>query len=379
MSHFRRALRRHPRRGTLTGWGDLTPVPWSAEGVFTPDDADPGDRLDYHTGTAYPQDAASQVPVQLLDPQPGEIIVDTCAAPGSKTTQIGLRLGDDGLVVACDASKPRRQVLVENLARQGVGCAVVTPMPVETLAERFPGAADAVLVDAPCSGHEERSDKQVARMALRQLALLTAVAPLVRAGGRLVYSTCTAYEAEDEGVISQFLESHPAWRVAPRTLPGCGTDRRGLGGIRLTPEDQGTEPFFAILLEKSGDGLAAGFDGIEPTQDPGVPGFGWSRGNARFLGSRQAAAAALPSEARGLLLGHGAKHDPWGDQGLIERGAPAEVVDRATALRLWAGESVPGLVPDALVKTADGAPLGRLDGRGERLLMPSRMYRAGLR
>ncbi len=376
---FRRSLRRHPRRGDLTGWGDLTPVPWSPGGVFTPDDADPGDHLDYHTGTAYPQDAASQVPVLLLDPRPGEILVDTCAAPGSKTTQIGLGLGDDGLVVACDASKPRRAVLIENLARQGVGCALVTPMPMETLAERFPGAADGVLVDAPCSGHEERSDKQVARMALRQGAILAAAAALVRPGGRLVYSTCTAYEAEDEGVIQTFLEAHPAWRVAPRTLPGCGVDRRGLGGIRLSPEDQGTEPFFAIRLERSGDGLAAGFEGVAPVQDPTVPGYGWAKGNARFLGSPQAACAALPSEARGLLLGHGDQHDPWGDQGLIERGAPATTVDRATALRLWAGEAVPGLPPGALVRTVDGGPLGRLDPRGERLRMPSRLFRAGLR
>ena len=134
-------------------------VPWSPDGRYHAADIDPASRLDYHTGAIYPQDAASQLPVEVLQPQPGEVVIDCCAAPGSKSTQIGLRLGDDGLLICCDASAPRRKVLAENLARQGLVNALVTPMRLDQLATKYPACADAVLVDAPCSGHEPRSHK----------------------------------------------------------------------------------------------------------------------------------------------------------------------------------------------------------------------------
>lgn len=365
----------------------LVPVPWNPAGRFSPDDADPGDFLAYHSGCIYSQDAASQVPVLLLAPQPGEIIIDTCAAPGSKSTQIGLALMrdgvDDGLLVCCDASAPRRNVLAETLARQGIGSAVVTPLPVHRLAERSPGCADGVLVDAPCSGHEERSPKQVARMALRQGELLDCAAELVRPGGRLVYSTCTPYRGENEDVVATFLAQHPDWQVEPVTLPGCHADLAGLGAIRLWPQHQGTEPFFAVRLRRSGDEPATGLEGLEADcmPLPWLPGaFAWKRGNAWFLGSRQASSCALPSEARGLIIAHNDKLEPWGAQGLIERGADAVRVSHEVALRLWAGDEMPGCgVAHALVATVDGLPLGALDGTGSRLGLPSRMRRPALK
>lgn len=378
-ARFRRALRLHPRRGTVVGLA-LEPVPWSAAGRFTADDVDPGDLLAYHTGGIYPQDAASQVPVLLLDPRPGEIVIDVCAAPGSKSTQIGIALGDDGLLVCCDASAPRRGVLAENLARQGVACAVVTPMPAHRMPE---GVADAVLIDAPCSGHEQRSPKQVARMALRQGEVLHEAAHLVRGGGRLVYSTCTAYREEDEGVIETFLAANPDWSVDPAVLPGCDPDLAGLGGIRLSPERQGTEPFFAIRLRRAGDGIAAGFTGRAPEtfQLTWLPGaYAWNRGNATFLGSPQAASCALPSEARGLIIAHGGKLEPWGAQALIERGADSTAVAHADACALWAGgEPIAELPAGSLVRTLEGLPLGALDGTGRRLQLPSRLRRSNLR
>ncbi len=376
-------MRVHPRRG-LPPDLVLAPVPWSPIGRFTADDVDPGDLLAYHTGTLYPQDAASQVPVLLLAPQPGETVVDLCAAPGSKTTQIGLALGDDGLLVACDNSPPRRRILAENLARQGVACAVVTPLPVHRLCDRLPESADAVLVDAPCSGHSEKSPRQVARMALRQGELLHQAARLVRPGGRLVYSTCTAYEGENEGVIQEFLATEPEWQVAPRTLPGTSPDHAGLGGIRLSPAEQGTEPFFAILLVRAGAASGSGaFLGTapEPAVLPWLPTApAWQRGGTWFIGSPAAAACALPTEARGLIVGHGDRLEPWGAQALIERGAPTVTVTHASAVRLWAGDELAdALAADALVATTEGLPLGQLSGDGRRLVLPSRLRRPRLR
>ncbi len=388
---FRRAFRIHPRRGTPTGWGPLEPVPWNPTGRFTTADCDPGDFLDYHTGTIYPQDAASQVPVLLLAPMPGEVIIDTCAAPGSKSTQIGLALGDDGLLVCCDSAAPRRRILAENLARQGIACGIVTPMAVHVLAERHAHIADGVLVDAPCSGHESRSAKQVVRMAERQLALLTSAAPLVRGGGRLVYSTCTPYVGENEGVIQGFLQAHPGWRVEAMTLVGCDNDLAGLGAWRLWPQRQGAEPFFACRLRAPDDlPSSTSLQGREPTADPFLarwlpesPLRCWSNGRTRFVASVLAASCALPSEARGLVLAHGdGELEPWAAQALIERGAPTQVVDRADAVRLWAGEALdlPG-TGDGLISTATGTPLGVLGGANgaRRLRLPSRLYRSGLR
>jgi 16S rRNA C967 or C1407 C5-methylase (RsmB/RsmF family) len=301
---FRRALRRHPRRGALHGWDALEPVPWNPDGFFHAADIDPASRLDYHTGLAWPQDAASQLPVRLLDPQPGDVVVDACAAPGSKSTQIGLALGADGVLVCCDAAPPRRRVLRETLARQGVLTGLVTPLPLERLAGKHPGAADAVLVDAPCSGHEPRSAKQVARMAQRQLSLLTNAAALVRPGGRLVYSTCTPYREENEAVVEAFLQRHPDWRVAATALPGVDADLHGLGACRLWPQRQGTEPFFACRLHAPGSAAANGFPGDAPpplsVDFPAPTGWRlWQSGALLLAGSAAVAAAGLPSEARG--------------------------------------------------------------------------------
>ncbi len=388
---FRRAIRVHPRRGQPSGWGDLVPIPWNPAGFFTTADCDPGDFLDYHTGTIYPQDAASQVPVLLLAPQPGEVIVDTCAAPGSKSTQIGLALGDDGLLVCVDAAAPRRRVLAENLARQGITGGVVTPMPLHVLAERHPHVADGVLVDAPCSGHEPRSQKQVARMAERQLTLLTEAARLVRGDGRLVYSTCTPYVAENEGVIQAFLAAHPGWRVDVVTLPGCDVDLAGLGAVRLWPQRQGTEPFFACRLRAPED--LPGSDslrGREPPADralsrwlPDSPLRCWNNGRTSFIATVAAAACALPSEARGLVLAHGeGGPEPWTAQMLIDRGAASIEVDATTAKHLWAGESLAlSAPPSVFVRRTSGAPLGLLGGAvdARRLSLPSRLFRSALR
>jgi hypothetical protein len=315
------------------------------------------------------------------------VVIDTCAAPGSKTSQIGLALGEDGVVVACDADPRRRAVLGEILARQGVTAAVVTPMPVAVLAERLPGCADAVLVDAPCSGHlPSPTERQCERLAVKQGRILDDAARLVRPGGRLVYSTCTDRRIEDEAVVLAFLDRHPGWRTAPRTLPGCDPDRDGLGGILLGPERQGCEPFFAIRLERDGDGPVSSLAGTTPAGIAlpwPVPGLVWPLGGHLVVASPQAAAAALPAEVRGLRLARTSDRGPlwlpWGGQWLASHGAPAAVVPHADACALWAGSDL--TLPDLPFAITDhGAPLGPLAGPAgaRRLDLPSRMRRAGL-
>ena len=380
---FRRAARLHPRRGQPTGWGVLELVPWNAAGRFHAAEIDPGTRLDYHTGCMYPQDAASQVPVFLLNPRPGDVVIDCCAAPGSKSTQIGLALGDNGLLVCCDANPPRRAVLAETLARQGVACAVVTPMPVARLAERSPGCADAVLVDAPCSGHGERSLKQTTAMGRRQLELLRTAARLVRPGGRLVYSTCTPYRQENEAVVRGLLAADSRFTVEAVAANGCDDDLDGLGALRLWPHRQGTEPFFACLLRADDSGPHSRLMGRVPQHLhdlaailPRASWHVWRHGDLLFAGSPQAASCALPSDARGIIVGRGTtlKLEAWGAQAVIERGASAQSIRHSDACRLWAGETCD--IADGLVRTEAGAPLGEMSSG--RLRLPSRMCRAGL-
>jgi len=379
---FRRAFRVHPRRGKPCGWGRLEPVPWHGAGRFHTPDRDPGRQLDYHTGCIYPQDAASQVPAGLLDVQPGDVVIDACAAPGSKSSQLGLALGDTGVLLCCDVSAPRRRALRENLQRQGIASALVTPLGLDRLAGQI--LADAVLVDAPCSGHDERSPKQVMRQAKRQLGILVQAAALLRPGGRLVYSTCTPYRDENEGVIARFLEQHSDVQVQPRSLSGCDPDMDQLGAIRLWPQRQGTEPFFACRLQRSGTGsMRLPFGECPPVWSGELPAglaglHVWQRNERVFAAPEAVASLALPSEARGLLLGRqqGGRLDldPWAVQALIERGAPAAVISHQQACASWAGTETD--LPCGYVKTEQGAPLGISDGR--RLVLPSRLRRSTL-
>jgi precorrin-6B methylase 2 len=345
--------------------------------------------LSYHTGALYPQDAASQVPVQLLAPQPGEVIIDACAAPGSKTTQIALAMAGQGVVIASDAAANRRQVLAEVLARQGVVNGVVTPMALPRLATRLGGVADGVLVDAPCSGHVVRTSKQVSVMARKQQKILQQAATLVRPGGRLVYSTCTPYLAENEGVVQRFLADSPDFSIEPIALPEVDSDWLALGGVRLYPHRQGTEPFFALRLRRQAAASVAPAEaalfGDEPASDPcpwsdDLPEWTWQVKGERLLAMSPAAAAvALPSEARGLLVarrrGSAWQPTPWGAQALLAAGITAQVqVTAAEALTLWTGSVLAGYTTsDGLVSLDDGQPLGFL--RQGRLNLPAAAFR----
>lgn len=380
---FRRALRRHPRRGELRGWRALAPVPWSPWGSFHAAEQDPGAMLDWHTGAAYAQDAASQLPAVVLAPRPGEVIVDCCAAPGSKASQLGLLLEDEGLLVCCDRSAPRRAQLVEVLERQGITTAVVTPVAPELLAARHPGAADAVLVDAPCSGATACSLRQAQALARRQVQLLRQCCALVRPGGRLVYSTCTALPVQDEEVVAQALERLPEWTIERLAISGTDPDLHGLGAVRLWPQRQGTEPFFVCRLRRRGNEPARGFPGQLPSTRaslapwlPATSVCAWRSGAHLLMASPAAASCALPSQARGCRVAREDRLTPWGAQALIERGAAALAITHDQALAAFAGRAL-GLAPGTLLRTDAGGPVGVV-GRDGRLDLPSRQVRDGL-
>ena len=201
----------------------LRPVPWAGEGFFYEEAQRPGIHPYHEAGLYYIQEPSAMAVAVLADPQPGERVLDLCAAPGGKTTQLAGRMQGKGLLVSNEIHPARAKILAQNVERMGISHALVTCESPQTLAGRFPAFFDRVVVDAPCSGEgmfrkEEQallqwSPENVSLCAKRQDEILEAAAGMVRPGGRLVYSTCTFAPEEDEGSISRFLKNHGEFRV----------------------------------------------------------------------------------------------------------------------------------------------------------------------
>ena len=256
----------------------LRPVPWCAEGFLLPptDETRPG-RHPYHAaGLYYLQDPSAMLAAVLLDPQPGDRVLDLCAAPGGKATHLAARLGNQGLLAANEVVRGRTAALLDNLERFGAANILITSESPETLAATWPAAFDRVLVDAPCSGEgmfrktpvarQEWRPQTVSGCALRQTGILEAAARLVRPGGRLVYATCTFAPEENEAVIARFLVTHPHFELAPPPpLPGLDCGRpdwiapelaAGLPlerCVRIWPHRAPGEGHFFAVLQRWGD------------------------------------------------------------------------------------------------------------------------------
>lgn len=235
------------------------PVPWEPEGFYYDPETRPGLHVYHEAGVYYLQEASAMAPVALLDPKPGERVCDLCAAPGGKTTQIAGRMLGQGFLVCNEINPKRAKILSRNIERMGVANALVTNEHPETLASRFPGFFDRVLVDAPCSGEgmfrkEEAavtdwSQETVQMCARRQREILDSAARLVRPGGRLVYSTCTFAPEEDEETVAAFLESHPEFTPEPVEAPWFVPGENA--SYRMWPHKLLGEGHFAAVLRKT--------------------------------------------------------------------------------------------------------------------------------
>ena len=254
------ALRFNPMKGerpVLPFVG--APVPWEPEGFYYDPETRPGLHVYHEAGVYYLQEASAMAPVALLDPKPGERVCDLCAAPGGKTTQIAGRMLGRGFLVCNEINPKRAKILSRNIERMGVANALVTNEHPETLASRFPGFFDRVLVDAPCSGEgmfrkEEAavtdwSQETVQMCARRQREILNSAARLVRPGGRLVYSTCTFAPEEDEETVAAFLEAHPEFTPEPVEAPWFVPGENA--SYRMWPHKLLGEGHFAAVLRKT--------------------------------------------------------------------------------------------------------------------------------
>ncbi|UCF10846.1 MAG: NOL1/NOP2/sun family putative RNA methylase [Candidatus Bipolaricaulota bacterium] len=205
----------------------LRSLPW--EDLFSTSESGLGRSLEHWLGWFYLQEATQTLPVVALDPRPGEAVLDLCAAPGGKTSQIAARMENCGLLVANEPSGRRHPALLANLNRLGVLNCTVTAY----RGESFPGRErfDRILVDAPCSAEGTlRKDpsmrtgatpKTIERLARLQRRLLIRAFDLLRPGGVLVYSTCTFAPEENEAAVAALLEARDA-AVEPVVLPVRG-------------------------------------------------------------------------------------------------------------------------------------------------------------
>ena len=251
----------------------LRKIPWVKEGFYYDETTRPGKSPWHEAGAFYIQEPSAMAVVSLLDPKPGEKVLDLCAAPGGKTSHAASRMKGKGLLVSNEIHPARAKILSQNVERMGMTGTVVTNSDPAGLKPYFPEFFDKIIVDAPCSGEgmfrkeeeavEQWSLENVLRCAIRQLEILDCAAAMLRPGGRLVYSTCTFAPEEDEGTVETFLEQHPEFSVVrTEPMPGLSQGRPEWvpGGrkeladtFRIWPHKSEGEGHYLALLEKKGD------------------------------------------------------------------------------------------------------------------------------
>lgn len=207
------------------------------------------------------QDQASQLVALMTEVRPGEVVLDACASPGGKTTAMASAMEDRGTIVAIDVRPRRVRLLYDTVSRSGaqsvkvIQADALAPLPIAT-------PFDCVLIDAPCSGlgtlrrdpdiRWRQQEDGLQDNAAFQQRLMSALAPSVRAGGRLVYATCSSEPDENEEVVARFLAEHPDFSVRRPDLPApLGPLLDAAGHLRTLPHRDGLEAFFAATLVKS--------------------------------------------------------------------------------------------------------------------------------
>jgi len=248
-------------------------IPWYPGAFRLPTAASPGNRAEFVAGLYHVQEEVSLVPPVLLDAQPGDRVLDLCAAPGNKTAQIALAVGPTGTVVANDRHYSRLAILRRNIDRLGLTNCVTTIFDATSYPKES-GLFDRVLADVPCSceGTSRKNPtagnggktREMGRPVGAQRAILRRAVQLTRPGGRIVYSTCTYAPEENEAVVAAVLASFPAGalRIVPAEIPGFRT-APGLTawqrerfpaamehGVRIWPHHNDTGGFFAVVIEK---------------------------------------------------------------------------------------------------------------------------------
>lgn len=312
----------------------LSPVPWAENGFYYGREDLPGKHPYHAAGVYYIQEPSAMAPAEYLmqglpageTDRARERVLDLCAAPGGKSTQIAEKMRGRGILVCNEIHPARAKILSENIERMGIANALVLNETPQKLAEYFPDYFTRVLVDAPCSGEGmfrkneeacgEWSPAGVDRCAARQDEILDCAASMLCPGGKMVYSTCTFAPAENEGSIGRFLARHPEFSVVEAERAdgmSAGVPEWGAGmteglekTIRLWPHRLAGEGHFIAVLKKEDDGTGTGCPcGLEcgiPERELKMPQKGileWNAFAAETIQTRN----VLPGNGRFLRFG----------------------------------------------------------------------------
>jgi len=204
----------------------FTSIPWCSTGLYlNSNDITLGKQPYYHAGAYYIQEASAMIPVEILNPIPGDKVLDLCAAPGGKSVQIGVKLEGQGLLVTNDISPKRTKALTKNIQMAGINNAIVTNSTPDQLSKQYPSFFDKILVDAPCSGEgmfkkdknaeKNWSNNYVLECQSIQRDILKEAIKMLKPGGKLVYSTCTFSPEENEDHIEFISTNFPTMHLDP--------------------------------------------------------------------------------------------------------------------------------------------------------------------
>ena len=251
---------------------DFTPVPWCRNAYYYPSSFKAGKTAAHLAGAYYIQEASATFPVTALGIKEGEKVLDLCAAPGGKSTQIAELLNGTGLLVSNEIIPSRAVALSQNIERLGIKNAVVTNADPRDLEKRFSCFFDKILVDAPCSGEgmfrkkpeasKERSEDSPAICAARQREILKSAFNMLKKGGALVYSTCTFNKLENEETVAAILKERDDVKLDPietdipqPILFGVEADKDTIDGtVRIMPHlARGEGHFCARFVKTDGE------------------------------------------------------------------------------------------------------------------------------
>lgn len=254
----------------------LKPVPWCKNGFYYEKNEKPAKHPFYFAGLYYIQEPSAMTTASLLPIEEGDVVLDLCAAPGGKSTELAAKLHGTGLLVTNDISNSRAKALLKNIEVFGVGNALVTSEPPNELAKRFPAFFDKILIDAPCSG-EGMFRKQnnmtkawesngVDLFVGLQRSILKEAVTMLKPGGTIIYSTCTFSKEENEQSIEYLLSLDPALHLVELPMVegfDTGHPEWGLTGKeeltkcrRLWPHRIEGEGHFVAMVRKEEDGSA---------------------------------------------------------------------------------------------------------------------------
>ena len=252
----------------------IKPIPWIPNGYFYDEDTRPSRCAYYQAGLYYLQEPSAMTPASRIPIEPGDKVLDLCAAPGGKATAAGVALQGQGLLVANDISTSRARALLRNLELFGIPNIFVANETPTKLTKTFPEFFDKIILDAPCSGEgmfrkEEALAKDWTPEKSRELSeiqkeLVLQAADMLRPGGLLLYSTCTFAPAEDEQTVSYLLENRPDMELAEmenyegfsQGVPEWGNGNPELTKcIRIFPHKMNGEGHFLALFHKKGQSI----------------------------------------------------------------------------------------------------------------------------